>query len=149
MENDDMNIAIIQAGWTRFRADRNGAIVVEFALTAPILFLFLFAGLEFGRYNMISQTVNNAAFEAARHCIVPGATAADGQTAGMNVLTYTGIKGGTVSISPNPILNTTTQVTATVSVPRSQNLWFTPMFTGTGTATKTYTMTTDWVYSAH
>jgi Flp pilus assembly protein TadG len=144
-----MNTALNQGGWIRFRADRKGAAVVEFALTVPILFLFLFAGLEFSRYYMITQTVNNAAFEAARHCIIPGATAADGQTAGTNVLTYTGIKGGTVSISPNPILNTTTQVTATVSVPVSQNLWITPFFTKTGTVTKTHTMTADWVYSSH
>jgi len=54
----------------RTRRDRNrrgpnrrcGVAAVEFALTAPILFLFLFAALELGRMNMIRQTANNAAY---------------------------------------------------------------------------------------
>jgi Flp pilus assembly protein TadG len=131
-------------------------------LTAPILFLFLFAVLEISRYNMIQQTANNAAFEAARICILPGGKATgdpngqDGQTYGLNVLKEVGISSGSVTIydgTTNAIITgsiptTTTSVKATVSVPVSSNLWVTPYYTGNGTVTKSCTLTCDWVNAA-
>jgi Flp pilus assembly protein TadG len=133
----------------RPRLDRNrhGAATVEFALTAPLLFMILFATLEFGRYNMIQQTTLNAAFEAARACIVPGATAANGQTAGLNILQAAGISGGTITINPSTILTTTGTVTATATVPVKSNLWVTPVFIKTTTTSKSCTLTMDWVNS--
>ncbi len=132
----------------RLAANRRGVSAVEFALTAPILFLFLFAALEFGRYNMILQTANNAAFEAARACIVPGATIANGQTAGANILSAVGISGGTVTINNGVALtNTTTQITATVTVPITRNLWTSAVFCKGTATTKSCTLTSDWVDS--
>ena len=131
-----------------FAASRGGTAAVEFALTATILFTFVFAALEFGRYNMILQTANDAAFEAARACIVPGATASNGQSEGLNILSAALITGGTVTISPATLTLTTTQVTASVSVPVGSNLWFTPTFCGTGTISKTCSLTPDWSDSA-
>ncbi len=149
-----MKPACTPIGLRRQRANRRGTAAVEFALTVPILLLFLFTALAFSRYNMIQQTVNNAAFEAARHCIVPGAAVADGQTAGLKVLSAGFVTGGSVTINPNPIANTTTQVTATVTAPISSNLWVTQipgistkLFSGT--ASKTFTMTVDLVDSSH
>ena len=132
-------------GW--FGADRKGAAAVEFALTVPILFLFLFAALEFGRYNMIQQTSANAAFEAARQCIVPGAAAADGQTVGLNILKAARITGGSVTISPSTITITTPTVTATVTVPITRNLWTAAKFCTSTSITKSCTLTSDWVDS--
>ena len=51
---------------------RRGATAVEFAITAPIFFLFLLASFEFGWLNVIRHTADNAAYEAAR---VPRAVA--------------------------------------------------------------------------
>jgi Flp pilus assembly protein TadG len=149
-----MNARRYRAGRSRFAANRSGVSAVEFALTAPILFLFLFAALEFSRYNMILQTANNAAFEAARTCIVPGATASNGQTAGANILSASGISGGTVTIatipatSPPTITNTTTQITATVTIPITCNLWTSAVFCKGTSTTKSCTLTSDWVDSA-
>ena len=56
---------------------RQGAAVIEMALTLPVLFLLLFACYEFGRANMIRHTAQGAAYEAARVAIVPGATRAE------------------------------------------------------------------------
>jgi len=153
-QNDSPVSAETKKGTIPFRGDRRGAAVVEIDLTAPILFMILFTSLEFSRYNMIQQTAYNAAFEGARQGILPGATAADCQTAGENVLKQVGIKNYTVTISPNPITNptthvTATQVTATVSVPVANNLWIKPMYLGSGTITKTCTLTCDWVNSQH
>jgi Flp pilus assembly protein TadG len=143
-----MHAVEYRASRSRSAVNRDGATAVEFAITAPILFLFLFAALEFGRYNMIQQTANNAAFEAARACIVPGAAASNGQTAGLNVLKAVGLKGGTVSINPATITNTTTQVTATVTIPVTSNLWTAPVFCKSSSTTKICTLTCDWVDSA-
>jgi Flp pilus assembly protein TadG len=143
-----MNTVSRGVGRAGIVANRRGAAAVEFALTGSILFLFLFAALEFSRYNMIAQTATNAAFEAARTCVVPGASAASGQTAGANILNAVGIAGGTVTMSPATITNTTTQVSATVTVSLASNLWISPVFCGSGTITKTCTLTCDWVDSA-
>ena len=131
------------------QSPRRGAATVEFALTAPILFLFLFAALEFSRYNMLLQTANNAAFAAARACIVPGAAPSDGETAGQHVLGAVGIAGGTVDINPSTITLNTPQVTATVTIPVTRNLWITPVFCTATSVTKSCTLTCDWVDSAH
>jgi Flp pilus assembly protein TadG len=143
-----MNTTRQRAGRNRLIAGREGAAAVEFALTAPILFLFLFAAIEFGRYNMIRQTANDAAFEAARSCIVPGATAANGQSAGLSVLNVVGLKGCTVSINPTTITSSTTTVTATVTVPITSNLWTASVFCKTSSITTNCTLTCDWVDSA-
>lgn len=129
--------------------DRRGAATVEFALTASIFFLILFASLEFARYNMILQTASNAAFDAARACIVPQAEAADGQAAGEAILSAAGIAGGTVTINPATIDYTTTDITATVTVPVTRNLWTSAVFFKQTQVTKTCTLTSDWVNSAH
>jgi Flp pilus assembly protein TadG len=122
---------------------------VEFALTVPIFFLLLFAALEFGRYYMIFQTVNNAAYEAARRCILPRSSVSDGQGAGIAILSAVGLSGGTVTITPNPITDSTTQLTVIVTVPYASNVWIAPAFLGNGSVTAKFIMTCDWVDSAH
>ena len=77
------------------RQARCGVVTVEFAICAPILFIIFFASLEFGRVNMIRQSVENAVYEGSRRGIVPGATAADCRTAAQNVL-------NTVSVVSTP-----------------------------------------------
>ena len=131
-------------------------------MTVPILFMFLFAAIEFGRYNMIEQTANNAAFEAARTCILPGgkATSTDsteftGEKAAKDILGLVGIRSATVTIydvsgttsSPQisgSISTSTTKIKAKVSVPLTGNMWLKPAFLGSGTITKSCTMSCDW-----
>lgn len=45
---------------------RAGAHLVEFAMVAPITFMFLFAVVEYGRFVMVRQLLDNAAREGAR-----------------------------------------------------------------------------------
>ena len=54
---------------------RTGAVMVEFVIVAPLLFLFFFAAFEFCRVAMIRHTADNAVYEGARIGIIPGATA--------------------------------------------------------------------------
>ena len=152
-----MYLARCQSDRIRPCGDRRGTTAVEFAMTAPILFLIFFASLEFSRYNMIQQTANNAAFEATRKCILPGYAATDGRTTGLNVLSQASISSGTVTIydaDANTVISstiptTTQRIKATVSVPLSSNLWVRPLYLGSGTITKSFTLTCDWVNAAH
>ena len=64
-----------------YEASRKGAQVVEFALTVPILFMLVMAGIEFYRISMLRQFAENVSYEAARNIIVPGSKVAEGLTA--------------------------------------------------------------------
>jgi len=157
-ENRSYSPAAYHVGWTSSPSStrdglevrptsRRGATAVEFALTVPILLMLLFAGLELGRMNLIRQTANNAAYETARACVVPGATVADGEAVGTKILGSIGVTGATVDVQPDPILNDTPQVTATVTVPMSNNLWALSFFPATGSVTVTCQINRDWVVS--
>jgi Flp pilus assembly protein TadG len=135
-----------QCGPSR-RTDRRGATAVQFALTLPVLVVLLFGALELGRMNMIRQMANNAAYEAARACTVPGGNVADGEAAGRAILQAIGVQGATVDVQPDPIVNATPIVTATVTVPYQTNMWVTPLFSRGKSVTVTCQMTRDWVVS--
>jgi len=51
-----------------------GATAVEMAIVLPILFVMVFGIIEFGRAIMVNQILVNAAREATRRAVVPGAT---------------------------------------------------------------------------
>ena len=53
------------------RSRQRGAVLAEAALTTGVLFLFLFAILQFGRAYNIYQTLTNAAREGARYSVAP------------------------------------------------------------------------------
>jgi Flp pilus assembly protein TadG len=114
----------------RLRVLRNGAVAVEFAITAPIFFLFLLAAFEFGWLNVMRHTADNAAYEAARTVIVPGATAAEATAKATSILNVVGARGATISITPSTITNATTTVTVAVDIPMKSNGLITPRFTG-------------------
>lgn len=110
--------------------NRQGATIVEFALTLPIVLLFFWASFEFGRAAILQHAVDNAAYEACRIVIVPGGTNAEATTAANKILSTFSISGATVTVSPNPITEQTTQITCQVSAPASSSMWGTPRFFG-------------------
>jgi hypothetical protein len=103
----------------RYALNRRGATAVEFALTAPILFVLVLGAIEFSRANMLVHTTAIAATEAARASIIPGATAAECKKAGMGELQAVGVTDATFAIDPPEILDDTTQVTVNLTVPLS------------------------------
>lgn len=58
-----------QKPFTRRKA-RRGAAVVEFAFSAPILFLLVFGTVEFGRMIMVKHGFTNAAREGCRKAVL-------------------------------------------------------------------------------
>ncbi|HVT27277.1 MAG TPA: TadE/TadG family type IV pilus assembly protein [Lacipirellulaceae bacterium] len=113
----------------RPRDARRGAAAVEFAVTAPIFFLFLLAAFEFGWLNVMRHTADNAAYEAARAAIVPGATADDAKKTAKNMLKIVGARGAKITITPKTITSDTQEVTVDVVIPMKKNGLITPRFT--------------------
>jgi Flp pilus assembly protein TadG len=107
---------------------RRGAVTVEFAIVAPIFFLLLMAAFEFGWMNVIRHTADNAAYEAARAAMVPGATAADATAKATTLLKIVGARGAKISITPATLTTATKEVTVAIDVPMNSNGLITPRF---------------------
>jgi Flp pilus assembly protein TadG len=125
------------------RKQRRGATAVEFALTAPVFILFLLAAFEFGWLNVVRHTADNAAYEAARMAIVPGATVAEATTKATTLLNVVGARGATVTVSPNPVTVNTDAVTVNIRIPMNQNGLIVPRFTGNTTIEAQSTLRTE------
>lgn len=88
------------------RNRQRGAVLAEAALTTGVLFLFLFAILQFGRAYNIYQTLTDAAREGARYSVAPDPanaylvpTAAQVQNQVQAFMAAANIQGSTVSVS--------------------------------------------------
>ncbi len=110
-------------------ASRRGATAVEFAIVAPLFFLLLLTSFEFSRLNVIRHTADNAAYEAARIGMVPGATAAEAITEANRILNIVRANGARVTVNPATLGPDTQEITVTVDVPMDQNGLLTPRFT--------------------
>lgn len=108
---------------------RRGAAVVEFAITAPILFMLVFAAVEFSRANMLLHSAAIAATEGARTGIVAGVSAQDCRDATFNELGPLGINDARVVVAPDVITDSTEMITVGVCVPlNAANFYLTPRF---------------------
>lgn len=128
------------------RASRRGAAAVEFALVAPIFFVFVFGLIEFGRLVMVQQILTNAAREGCRVAILTTATTTSVKNTVTNYLTSAGISGATPTVSPDPPSSATSgqSVTVTVTVPFSSVSWLpTPQWLGGKTLTAVSVMRTE------
>lgn len=141
---------------------RLGGAVVEFAIVVPLFFLFLFAAIEFGRLNMVRHMVDNAAYEAARNAMVPGASTQEAINEANRVLALTGITGaqthiatvqlgevevveeeGEEEIVNEQIDDETIQVTVTITVPFAANAFLTPAFATDANIVSSSTLKTE------
>ena len=118
---------------------RTGATSVEFAIVAPIFFTLVIASLEFGRLNIIRHTADQAAYEAARFAMVPGATAAEARSKAESMLKIVGARDSKITI----VGPTDDKVTVTVDVPLNTNGWIAPKFTQNKTIHATSTLKTE------
>ncbi|MEM7313269.1 MAG: TadE family protein, partial [Planctomycetota bacterium] len=107
---------------------RRGATAVEFAIGVIVLFIFLFGALELGRIYMIRHAADNAAYEAARHAMVPGATRAEAVAFAEDMLDAVGIRDGQIVVTPAVLNESTPEVTVDISVPLDNNGWVVPQF---------------------
>lgn len=137
-----MNRLRKRAASRRRRADkRTGAAVVEFAIVANVLFVMILTCMEFARMNMVRNLVQDAAYFAARHVIVPGATSAEGVAEADRIMSSMLSSGYTVEISDLDF--DATQVTVTVSVDLDHVALFVPMFIQNATIESTARVRTE------
>jgi Flp pilus assembly protein TadG len=122
---------------------RRGAAAVEFAITAPIFFIFLLAAFEFGWMNVLRHTADNAAYEGARAAMVPGATATEAKNKANNILNVVSAKGATVKITPATLSASTKEVTVVVDIPMSKNGLIVPRFSKNKTLHSESTLRTE------
>lgn len=105
-----------------------GAAVIEFAAVAPLFFLVCLASVEFGRINIIRNTVDNAAYSAARVAVVPGATAQEAVDEARAILRAIGVTNASIVVTPSTLDDATTEVTVHVVAPLAGNAWLAPRF---------------------
>jgi Flp pilus assembly protein TadG len=121
------------------RSVRRGALTVEFAIVAPLIFLLFLGGLEMTSLNFVRQTAGNASYEAARKAIIPGGTIAQAQTEGLRLMNSLGVgTGAVVTVTQTP-----QQVTATISVPAANHSWGLVRFCGGLTLRQSCTLTRE------
>jgi Flp pilus assembly protein TadG len=122
--NEEPNMA------TKRTSRRPGASAVEFALTAPLVFLLFFGSFEFSRMNMIRHTADIAAYEGAREGIVAGATSDDVRDRVTDLLSTVGVREAVITVTPAIIERSAREVRVDVDVPIAPNSWITPRFFG-------------------
>lgn len=109
------------------RKNRRGTAAVEFAIAGPALLVIIFLSIEFARLSMIRNLAQNAAYEAARHCMVEGATADEAVARAEEVLQMLATRGAEVVINDNlPFDRTTSTVKVHVSVSMEENAFVIP-----------------------
>lgn len=110
------------------KSSRSGALTVEFALVVPLLFMLLFAQLEFARANMIRNAIKTACYEGARAGVVPGVTAEEVRAAAQAILNSTAINTSVITVTPDVITDQTTSITVTIDIPIAENSWVVPRY---------------------
>ena len=112
------------------KINRRGATTVEFAIAAPVFLLLVFACIEFCRLNMIRNLAQDAAYFAARECMVPGATVEEAEEVVNRMLGGLGTRGVEIIVNGGAGLDDDSErVTVEVRVPIGQNAIVAPKFT--------------------
>ena len=102
--------------------------MVEFAVVAPLLFMFFFAGFEFCRASMIRHTVDNATYESVRRGIIPGATAGEVRAEAERVLSTIGVSATELQVIPAVINDDTSELTVRIRVRLDENTFVPALF---------------------
>ena len=133
------------------KTDRRGAAMIEFAIVAIPMFMLIFGCIEFARVSMMESLAQNASYEAARHVIVPGATAQEAEAEARRILGFLGTRQATVEIEPedtsgsvqSSIDELTTRVTVRIRIPMDKNVIYLNRFTNDVVIEKATTLTTE------
>ncbi len=132
----------------RRKSDRRGAQLVEFAIVSTVMFPLIFASLEFVRVGMLESMAENAAYSAARHVMVPGATKADAIARANAVMGRIGARDVEIEIEAkdkdgavqSEIDDSTARIKVYVEIPLNKNSFALAHFTGNKTLSATSTM---------
>src|SRR5262249_36443318 len=111
------------------RQRRRAASAVEFAIVAPVFFVFIFGLVEIGRAFMVEHQLTNAARIGCRTAIIEGESTHDITSAVNFSLTANSLSGSTTTVQGNggpPDARTALaddETTVTVTVPTANISW--------------------------
>jgi hypothetical protein len=125
---------------SRRAESRRGAYSVEFAICASILFMLVFGLFEFSRYLFVRQAIDQAAYEAARIGIVPGANEGDIRARAVSLLGAAGVSGADITITPEVIDDETREVSVEIICNFEENSFLPSVFLGGGVITTRTTL---------
>lgn len=117
---------------------RRGVAAVEFAVVAPIFFIFTMGIVEVGRLVMVQQVLTTASREGARVAILDSASTSSVQAAVSTYLSNVAISGATTTVSPTTLSSALPgdPVTVTVSINYANVSWLpSPWFFSQSTLT--------------
>jgi len=119
-----------------------GAAVVEFAAIIPVLMLVLLGTIETCNMIFLQQSLEIAAYEAARVTIVPETDTADVETSATALLNGRRVNGAAITVTPNNFQNVPygAFIRVDVSAPCNSNGALLPTFYGSKTLTGTVEM---------
>jgi Flp pilus assembly protein TadG len=110
---------------------RLGALTVEFAIVANLLFVVIFGCLELTRLSLIRSLAQDAAYFAARAAVVPGATETDATNEAKRILGTLGTRGVQVQINNGLGLSqSSTDLRCEVIIDLKQNMMMISMMPG-------------------
>jgi Flp pilus assembly protein TadG len=130
----------------RRRPGRPGASSVEFAVVAPVFFLFVLGVIELGRGIMVEHLMLNAARQGCRVGILPSNGNTEITTAVNSTLAPLGITNDTITVQVNDGVKdakdakTNDEITVMVSVPVSSITWVPVTNYLSGTISAQYTL---------
>lgn len=129
--------------FSKSTSSRRGATAVEFALVAPVFFMILLASIEISRLNVMRNTADHAAYEAARTGLVPGGTADEAIAAANQLLSVVGTRGAQVVITPAVLTDETAEIRVDIAIPFNRNALLIPRFLDNGTVSASSTLRTE------
>ncbi len=113
----------------RISKERSGLVSLEMAITIPIVLMMFMGTIEFSRVAMLRHTLDNAAYEAARAGIVPGATADQVRAEATRVLSVVRASDFVVEVFPEEITDNTDQLSIVITAPiRTNGYWLSRFF---------------------
>jgi hypothetical protein len=108
---------------------RAGTTSLEFAIVAPVMFFIIFGSLELTRMAMLQHMAQDAAYDAARHAMVSGATVQEAIDKANETLDLFNAAGATVNVNGGHGLQTTDQfITVEITIPMEDNALFLRQF---------------------
>jgi Flp pilus assembly protein TadG len=111
------------------RRKHHGTAALEFAIAAPIFFLFVFAIFEFGRAFMVIDLLGNAARAGCREGVVQGKSTSGITTDVLSQLQSESVNGASVTVEVNGVVADSSTaksgdvITVVVTVPVSSVTW--------------------------
>lgn len=101
---------------------RRGTYIVEFSVCLPVLFLFLFASWEFSRFFFVRQSLNHAAYEAARTLVDLDSNEQEAEAKASGILNAANLQLAEMQVVEGSVGPDTSQVTVIITA-EANNHW--------------------------